>query len=43
LEIERTGDMRQNVTALTHLIAMAFERHIAASPTDWHMFQPAWD
>jgi lauroyl/myristoyl acyltransferase len=43
VEIERTGDMRQDVTALTHLIALAFERHIAASPTDWHMFQPAWD
>src|SRR6266540_605020 len=43
LEIERTGDMRTDVTALTRLLAAEFERAIAARPTDWHMFQPAWD
>jgi phosphatidylinositol dimannoside acyltransferase len=43
LEIERTGDMRQDVTALTRLLARRFERAIAAAPTQWHMFQPAWD
>src|SRR6266508_2034658 len=42
LEIERTGDMRTDVTALTRLLAAEFERAIAARPTDWHMFQPAW-
>jgi lauroyl/myristoyl acyltransferase len=24
-------------------MAERFERAIAAKPTDWHMFQPAWD
>jgi lauroyl/myristoyl acyltransferase len=43
LEIERTGNMRQDVTALTRLLAAEWERGIAAKPTDWHMFQPAWD
>jgi phosphatidylinositol dimannoside acyltransferase len=42
LEIERTGVMREDVTALTRLLASEFERCIAARPTDWHMFQPAW-
>ena len=42
-EIDRTGVMREDVTALTHVIAKGFERHIAAAPVDWHMFQPAWD
>jgi KDO2-lipid IV(A) lauroyltransferase len=43
LEIERTGNMREDVTALTRLLAADWERGIAAKPTDWHMFQPAWD
>jgi phosphatidylinositol dimannoside acyltransferase len=43
IEIERTGSMREDVTAVTHVIARQFERAIAAAPTDWHMFQPAWD
>ena len=42
LEIERTGEMRADVTALTKALAAVFERGIAAKPTDWHMFQPAW-
>jgi KDO2-lipid IV(A) lauroyltransferase len=42
LEIERTKDMRADVTTLTHLMAREFERVISAKPTDWHMFQPAW-
>jgi KDO2-lipid IV(A) lauroyltransferase len=41
--IERTGHMRQDVTALTRLMAAGFERYISEAPTDWHMFQPAWD
>lgn len=43
LKIERTGELREDVTALTRLIGAEFERAIAARPTDWHMFQPAWD
>jgi KDO2-lipid IV(A) lauroyltransferase len=43
VEIERTGDMRQDVTAMTRVMAAGFERYIASAPTDWHMFQPAWD
>ena len=42
LEIERTGEMRVDVGALTRVLAAEFERAIAAKPTDWHMFQPAW-
>jgi phosphatidylinositol dimannoside acyltransferase len=42
LTIEPTGDRRGDVTALTQRMAEEFERAIAAAPTDWHMFQPAW-
>lgn len=43
LEIERSGELRRDVTALTRKLAAAFERSIEAGPTHWHMFQPAWD
>jgi KDO2-lipid IV(A) lauroyltransferase len=43
LEVERGDDLRADVAALSRLMAAEFERAIAASPTDWHMFQPAWD
>lgn len=43
LEIERTGVIREDVAALSRLMAERFELAIAAKPTDWHMFQPAWD
>jgi phosphatidylinositol dimannoside acyltransferase len=43
LEIERTGNLRADVTELSRLMAERFERAIAARPTDWHMFQPAWE
>jgi phosphatidylinositol dimannoside acyltransferase len=43
VEIERTGVMRQDVIALTRVMAKGFERFIASAPADWHMFQPAWD
>jgi KDO2-lipid IV(A) lauroyltransferase len=43
VQIERTGQMRQDVVALTRVIAAGFERFIASAPADWHMFQPAWD
>jgi KDO2-lipid IV(A) lauroyltransferase len=42
LQIERTGDLRADVNALSRLMAERFERAIAARPTDWHMFQPGW-
>lgn len=42
LRVEPSGDRRADVEALTHLMAAEFERTIAAWPTDWHMFQPAW-
>ena len=43
LEIDRTESLRDDVTTLTRLLAKRFERAIAAAPTQWHMFQPAWD
>ena len=43
IEIERTGDLRSDVTAMTRVMASQFERAIATAPADWHMFQPAWD
>jgi lauroyl/myristoyl acyltransferase len=43
VQIERIGVMRDDVTALTRVMAAGFERYIASSPADWHMFQPAWD
>ncbi len=43
IEIERTGEMRRDVTAMTLQVAAQLERFIASAPTDWHMFQPAWD
>lgn len=43
LRIEPTGDRRTDVTALTRLMARAFERSISAAPSDWHLFQPGWE
>jgi lauroyl/myristoyl acyltransferase len=43
LEVERTGDNRRDVAALTTMLAERFERFIASAPADWHMFQPAWE
>jgi lauroyl/myristoyl acyltransferase len=43
LQVQRSGDMRRDVTGMTKLIAEGFERFIASAPTDWHMFQPAWE
>ena len=39
---EMTGDRRADARAITQAIADAFERLIAASPADWHVFQPGW-
>jgi KDO2-lipid IV(A) lauroyltransferase len=43
IEIERTESLRDDVTTVTRILAAHFERSIAAAPTQWHMFQPAWD
>jgi lauroyl/myristoyl acyltransferase len=43
VEIERTDNLRADVTAITRVLAAHFERYISAAPADWHMFQPAWD
>jgi phosphatidylinositol dimannoside acyltransferase len=40
---ERTGRRKDDVVALTRALAAEFERGIAASPSDWHLFQPGWD
>jgi phosphatidylinositol dimannoside acyltransferase len=42
VEVERTGQLRTDVTAMMRVVAEQFERFIAAAPADWHMFQPAW-
>lgn len=43
LGFEPTGGRRTDVVALTREMGRAFERTISAHPTDWHMFQPAWE
>jgi KDO2-lipid IV(A) lauroyltransferase len=43
IQVETTGNTRADVTAITRAMAQEFERVIAAKPTDWHMFQPAWE
>jgi lauroyl/myristoyl acyltransferase len=43
LTIERTEDLRADVATLTRELARRFETSIAAAPTQWHMFQPAWE
>ena len=40
---ERTGDRRTDARAITQAIADAFATMIAASPADWHVFQPVWE
>ena len=39
---QATGDRRADARAITQAIADAFELIVAASPPDWHMFQPGW-
>jgi KDO2-lipid IV(A) lauroyltransferase len=40
---ERSGDDAADTRALSQRMAAAFERAIAVNPSDWHLFQPAWD
>jgi phosphatidylinositol dimannoside acyltransferase len=42
IPFERSGALRDDVAELTRRMGAAFERAIAASPPDWHMFQPGW-
>lgn len=42
LSVEPSGSPRADVVALTRALAGRFERFIAAAPSDWHVFQPAW-
>lgn len=42
LEVERTGELKADVRALTRRLAAEFERAIAAHPADWHVLQPGW-
>lgn len=42
LVVEPSGNVREDIAALTRKMAGEFERAIAADPTNWHMFQPAW-
>ena len=42
LEVPLTGNRRDDVRALSVAMAAGFERAIASSPPDWHMFQPGW-
>jgi len=43
VSVERTGKRKEDTVALTRALASAFERGIASSPADWHLFQPGWD
>jgi KDO2-lipid IV(A) lauroyltransferase len=43
IEIERTDSLRDDVTTMTRILASHFEQAISAAPTQWHMFQPAWE
>jgi len=41
--VEPSDDRRADVRATMQRIADLFSRDIAASPADWHLFQPGWD
>ena len=41
--IEPSGKRKDDIIALTGALAAAFERAIASSPSDWHLFQPGWE
>jgi KDO2-lipid IV(A) lauroyltransferase len=43
VSIEPTGRRKDDVRALTQALATSFERAIASAPSDWHLFQPAWE
>jgi phosphatidylinositol dimannoside acyltransferase len=43
VSIETTGGRKQDILELTRALAAAFEEAISAAPSDWHLFQPAWE
>jgi lauroyl/myristoyl acyltransferase len=43
VSIEPTGRRKDDIVALTRVLAASFEKAIAAAPSDWHLFQPGWD
>jgi len=42
LEIERSSDLRADVTRVTRMLTAVFEGFIREAPEQWHMFQPNW-
>jgi KDO2-lipid IV(A) lauroyltransferase len=42
IEMERTDNLRADVTRLTRMLAAEFEQLIRQAPEQWHMFQPNW-
>jgi KDO2-lipid IV(A) lauroyltransferase len=42
LEIERSGDLRADVSRVTRMLAAEFEVLIRKQPAQWHVFQPNW-
>ena len=43
IDVETTGERRKDIVTMTKALAAAFERSIASSPPDWHLFQPGWE
>jgi phosphatidylinositol dimannoside acyltransferase len=43
ISIEPTGRRKDDIRELTQALATAFETGISAAPSDWHLFQPAWE
>lgn len=43
IDVELTGERRADIVTITRSLAEVFEQAIAASPPDWHMFQPGWE
>ena len=42
LNLERTGRLREDVSAGTRLVASELEELIRRAPTQWHLLQPNW-
>ena len=42
LQFERAGRLRDDVAALTQLIATSLETLISVAPEQWHVLQPIW-
>jgi KDO2-lipid IV(A) lauroyltransferase len=40
--VERTGNLRADVSRITRQLASTFEELIRKAPAQWHMFQPNW-